>query len=62
MFYSYRLAPEHKYPTPIDDCWIVTRYIMENPNEFKIDVDRIVLVGDSAGLQFCLNSLFVLLN
>lgn len=48
-FSSYRLAPENKYPIPIDDCWVVTKHILNNPNEFNIDIDRICLAGDSAG-------------
>ncbi len=46
---SYRLAPENKYPLPMMDCWIATEYIFNNPRDFEIDIDRVILAGDSAG-------------
>lgn len=49
---SYRLAPENKYPIPIDDSWMVTSHIMNHADEFKIDIDRLVLAGDSAGVMY----------
>jgi acetyl esterase/lipase len=46
---DYRMAPQHAYPTPTNDCYSVARYIIENPSEFSVDTDRLVLAGDSAG-------------
>ena len=43
------MAPENKYPIPIEDCWVATDYILKNPNEFSIDIDHVCLAGDSAG-------------
>lgn len=51
IFYSYRLAPEHPYPTPTNDCFAVTSYIISNPAEFNADITRLVLAGDSAGIN-----------
>jgi acetyl esterase/lipase len=31
------------------DCWIATEYIFNNPRDFEIDIDRVILAGDSAG-------------
>ncbi|MGI6877243.1 alpha/beta hydrolase [Microbacterium sp. gxy059] len=47
---DYRLAPEHPFPAGLDDCTRVARLVLEDPQLAEVDsVDRIVLVGDSAG-------------
>lgn len=43
------MAPEHPYPQPTEDCYMITKYIMEHPNEFNADLSRLVLAGDSSG-------------
>lgn len=39
----------YPYPRPVDDCYAVTRYVLENPAEFGIDPDRVIVAGESAG-------------
>ena len=46
---EYRLAPEHPFPAPLDDCYAVTKYIADNPHEFGADASRLAVGGDSAG-------------
>ena len=46
---DYRLAPEHKYPAAIDDCYQATSYAVQHATELGIDASRLVVAGDSAG-------------
>lgn len=46
---DYRLAPEFKFPTPLNDFFTALRYIHENASLFGIDQNCIAVGGDSAG-------------
>jgi acetyl esterase len=46
---EYRLAPEHPYPEPMDDCWTVLEWATQHAQEFEGDPTRIAVAGDSAG-------------
>lgn len=46
---GYSLAPEAKFPTPIEQGYAVLQWIEDNAARLKINPDKIIVVGDSAG-------------
>ena len=46
---AYRLAPEVRFPVPLDDCWHATRWAAEHVAELSADPSRLAVGGDSAG-------------
>jgi acetyl esterase/lipase len=46
---EYRLAPEHKHPTPVEDVYAALIWLRENAEKFNVDRARIAVEGESAG-------------
>lgn len=46
---DYRRAPEHPYPTPLEDCWTGLQWIQSHADTLSIDPNRIAVMGESAG-------------
>lgn len=47
--FTYRLAPEHKFPASIEDTNLVFSWILEHSETYGFDMNHIFAVGDSAG-------------
>jgi acetyl esterase len=46
---DYRLAPEHRFPTAVDDAYAALTWAVEHAEELQGSPDRIAVAGDSAG-------------
>jgi len=46
---DYRLAPEHRFPCGLEDCYAVARLLFSSCGDLGITPDEIILIGDSAG-------------
>lgn len=47
--FSYRLAPENKFPAPLEDTCAVFAWVLAHAEEYHFDVKNVFAVGDSAG-------------
>ncbi|ABR74999.1 alpha/beta hydrolase [Actinobacillus succinogenes] len=46
---EYRLAPEAPFPADIDDAYHGLAYMLNHADQFKIDKEKFILMGESAG-------------
>ena len=47
--FSYRLAPEHRFPAQLEDTCAVFRWVLDHAEVYGIDTGHVFAVGDSAG-------------
>jgi acetyl esterase/lipase len=46
---NYRLCQDARFPAQIEDCKAAVRWLRHHAREYRIDPDRIIAWGDSAG-------------
>ncbi|HAO99706.1 MAG TPA: alpha/beta hydrolase [Fibrobacteres bacterium] len=57
---DYRLAPEHRYPAPVQDVRDALTFLHTHATDMNIDASRIILLGRSAGGQIALQAAYTL--
>jgi acetyl esterase/lipase len=60
VFPVYDRAPEHKYPTQVEQIFAVGQWIAEHGREHGMDTGRVAVAGDSVGGN--MSAVFALMN
>lgn len=53
---DYRLAPEHKFPAPLEDAKATLDWLKEHGRTASLNPDEIVITGESAGGNISINA------
>lgn len=46
---DYSLLPKYRFPVAIEDCYNTYMWAIDNAEKLRIDINKIILAGDSAG-------------
>ncbi len=49
LLIDYRLSPQYRFPTAVEDCYDALLWAAEGAKYWKTDPDRMFIAGDSAG-------------
>jgi acetyl esterase/lipase len=50
---EYRLAPEHPFPAPVEDCYAGLKWLFGHAGELQVEPSRIAIGGASGGGGLC---------
>ena len=50
--FTYRLAPEYKFPAALEDTCMVFQWVLDNASKYGFDTNNIFAIGDSAGANY----------
>ena len=50
---DYRLAPEHKYPAAIEDCYAAVKWVSEQIDQYNGNPEQIIVCGDGQAETGC---------
>ena len=51
---DYRLAPEHKFPAGLEDCYAALLWVSKHAKMLRADPNRLAIGGEQSGLRsFC---------
>ena len=59
---NYRLAPENKFPAPLQDINCLMHWLVENQASYRYDLSNLFVVADSAGAQIACQYAAMLTN
>src|SRR6266581_1820916 len=49
VFPVYRLCPEVRYPTALEECYMAAQWVARRGQEYGLDAERLAVAGDSVG-------------
>jgi len=55
---SYRLAPKHQFPAPLDDVRSAVKFVRANAKTYNADPDKVAVGGFSAGAHLAMLAAF----
>ncbi len=53
---GYRLAPDHRFPTAVEDVALAFDWVRQHAERWGGDLDRLVIAGESAGANLALGA------
>ena len=59
---EYSLAPEHPFPTAMNECSAVVEFVAENLSKFSCEEDMVMIMGDSAGANLAFSAVINLIE
>ena len=60
--FTYRLAPEYKFPAPLEDTALVIDWMVENSIQYGFDLKNVFALGDSAGAHILAKYILLITN